>query len=60
MKIDSKIAIWWSVPWTFIGAILFWLIGIPLRGLFTGWFLASNEIDKEIDKELADEPEEKE
>jgi hypothetical protein len=35
---------------------LFWLIGIPLRGLFTGWFLASNEIDEG----LADEPEEKE
>jgi hypothetical protein len=42
----------------FIGGTLFWLIGIPLRGLYTGWIMAREEIDEEeIDEEEIDEEE---
>ncbi len=50
MNAVSKTAIWWSVPWMYIGGVLFWFIGVPLRGIYTGWVWARKEIDGGLDE----------
>ena len=34
------------LPWVFIGKLLFYGIGIPVRGLYAGWVIARDNADR--------------
>lgn len=45
-KKPSPIAFAWHIPWVYLGISLFWLIGVPIRGLYAGWVIARDEMDE--------------